>query len=214
MPPLESGDRLTRHEFERRYTTASHIRRAELIEGIVYVASPLRFESHAEPHTRLITWLSIYQIGTPGARLGIEPTVRLDQDNEPQPDAVLLIDRRLGGQSQLDADDYIEGAPELVAEVAASSVAIDLHHKKTAYRRNGVQEYIVWQIFENKFDWFELQQGEYVLLTAVEGVIKSQVFPGLWLSVTDLLAGNMTGVLAVLQLGLNSPEHQAFVQRL
>lgn len=214
MPPLESGDRLTRHEFERRYTAAHHNRKVELIEGIVYVASPLRFESHAEPHGNLIGWLWSYQITTPGVRLGIEPTVRLDQDNEPQPDAVLLIDQRLGGQSRLDADDYIEGAPELVAEVAASSVAIDLHNKKTAYRRNGVQEYIVWQIFENKFDWFELQQGDYVLLAAVEGVIKSQVFPGLWLSVTDLLAGNMTEVLAVLQLGLNSPEHQAFVERL
>ena len=98
MPPLESGDRLMCHEFECRYTAASHIRRAELIEGIVYVASPLRFESHAEPHTRLVTWLSIYQIGTLGARLGIEPTVRLDRDNEPQPDAVLLLDQRFGGQ--------------------------------------------------------------------------------------------------------------------
>ena len=98
LPPLENGDRLTRIEFERRYHAMRHLKKAELIEGIVYVASPLRFESHAEPHTRLVTWLSIYQIGTLGARLGIEPTVRLDRDNEPQPDAVLLLDQRFGGQ--------------------------------------------------------------------------------------------------------------------
>lgn len=220
IPPLESGDRLTRHEFERRYTAMPQIKKAELIEGVVYVASPLRFESHAEPHGLLIIWLGTYKVATSkvatsGVKLGIEPTVRLDQDNEPQPDGVLLIDERVGGQSRLDADDYIEGAPELVAEVAASSAAIDMNTKKTAYRRNGVREYIVWQIFENRLDWFCLDRGEYSPLVAdSEGVIKSQVFPGLWLSVTDLLTGNMSQVLSVLQLGLNSAEHQAFVQSL
>lgn len=215
IPPLENGDRLTRHEFERRYTAMPHIKKAELIEGVVYVASPLRFESHAEPHGLLIIWLGTYKVATPFVKLGIEPTVRLDQDNEPQPDGVLLIDERVGGQSRLNADDYIEGAPELVAEIAASSAAIDLNDKKTAYRRNGVREYIVWQIFENRLDWFCLDRGEYVPLVAdSEGIIKSQVFPGLWLSVTDLLTGNMIQVLSVLQSGLNSPEHEAFVQSL
>lgn len=215
IPPLENGDRLTRYEFERRYTAMPHIKKAELIEGVVYVASPLRFESHAEPHGLLIIWLGTYKVATSGVKLGIEPTVRLDQDNEPQPDGVLLIDERVGGQSRLDADDYIEGAPELVAEVAASSAAIDLNDKKTAYRRNGVREYIVWQIFENKLDWFCLDRGEYApLVTNSAGVIKSKVFPGLWLSVEDLLAGNMSQVLSVLQSGLNSPEHQTFVQSL
>ncbi|MDJ0615350.1 MAG: Uma2 family endonuclease [Calothrix sp. MO_192.B10] len=215
IAPLESGDCLTRYEFEKRYVAATDIHKAELIEGVVYVASPLRFESHAEPHGNLIGWLWTYQISTPGVRLGIEPTVRLDQDNAPQPDGVLLIPQSAGGQSRVDKDDYIEGAPELVVEVAASIAAIDLHNKKNAYRRNGVLEYIVWQIFENKLDWFCLQQGEYVSQDVdTKGVIRSQVFPGLWLSITDLLTGNMKQVLSVLQEGLNSPEHEAFVQRL
>lgn len=98
FPPLESGDRLSRQEFERRYTAMPKLKKAELIEGVVYVASPLRFESHAEPHGNLIGWLWTYQIATPGVRLGIDPTVRLDQDNEPQPDRVLLIDERLKGR--------------------------------------------------------------------------------------------------------------------
>jgi Uma2 family endonuclease len=215
IPPLESGDRLTRNEFERRYNAMPDVKKVELIEGVVYVASPLRFEPHAEPHGDIIGWLWNYKIATPGVRLGDNPTVRLDLDNEPQPDAVLLLDAPLGGQSYLGEDGYIEGAPELVVEVAASSAAIDLGDKKRAYRRNGVQEYLVWQIFDQRLDWFYLKQGDYFSLAVDEdGVIRSQVFPGLWLAVNELLAGNMIQVLAVLQEGLASPVHAAFLERL
>jgi Uma2 family endonuclease len=192
-----------------------NVKKAELIEGIVYMASPLRFEPHAEPHANLIGWLWNYKIATPGVRLGDNPTVRLDLDNEPQPDAVLLIDPRAGGQANFSNDGYIEGAPELVAEIAASSATLDLRDKKRVYRRNGVQEYLVWQVFEQKLDWFSLEAEDYVLLTAdANGVIRSAVFPGLWLAVAELLHGNMQKVLAVLQTGLNSDEHQRFVQQL
>jgi Uma2 family endonuclease len=215
IPPLESGDRLSRHEFERRYTAMPHLKKAELIEGVVYVSSPLRFKSHGQPHGDLIGWLWTYKVSTPGVELGDNATVRLDLDNEPQPDVLLLIDERLGGQAKISEDDYIEGAPELVAEVAASSASNDLYDKKRAYRRNGVQEYIVWQILENKVDWFSLQNDDYVTLEAdANGVIKSRIFPGLWLDMTALLRGEMTKVLAVLQQGLNSTEHQVFVERL
>jgi Uma2 family endonuclease len=212
IPPLESGDRLSRHEFERRYQAMLQLKKAELIEGVVYVASPLRFEGHAEPHSLLMVWLGTYKIMTPRVRVGDNPTVRLDLDNEPQPDAVLFID---GGQTQISLDDYIEGAPELVVEIAASSAAYDLHDKKRAYRRNGVQEYIVWQVFENKLDWFRLEVDEYVsLLPDSQGIIRSQIFPGLWLGVSALLQGEMRQVLAILQQGLVSSEYQDFVQRL
>ncbi|MBE9224943.1 Uma2 family endonuclease [Phormidium sp. LEGE 05292] len=215
IPPLENGDRLIRPEFERRYHAMPHLKKAELIEGIVYMASPLRFEPHAEPHADLMIWLGNYKVATPGVRLGDNPTVLLDLDNEPQPDAVLLINHLSGGQSRFSADGYIEGAPELIAEIAASTAAIDLRDKKRAYRRNGVQEYIVWQVFEQKIDWFRLQNGDYVSLMPDEnGVICSQVFPGLWLSVSALVLGNMQQVLAVLQTGLSSAEHNFFVQEL
>jgi len=213
--PLESGDRLNRDEFERRYSAMPHLKKAELIEGVVYVPAALRFRSHGQPHGRLMTWLGVYEASTLGVALGDNSTVRLDLDNEPQPDAVLLIEESAGGQTRLSDDDYVEGAPELVAEIAASSAAIDLHDKKRAYRRNGVREYIVWQVYEQKLDWFYLQEGEYVSLPVDEdGVIRSQVFPGLWLAVDNLLAENMAQVLAVLQAGLDSPEHTAFVQQL
>jgi len=215
IPQLQSGDRLNRYEFERRYNTMPHVKKAELIEGVVYMAAALRFRSHGQPHGRLITWLGVYESSTADVELGIEPTVRLDLDNEPQPDAVLLIEEQCGGQARLSEDDYVVGAPELVAEIAASSAAIDLGDKKRAYRRNGIKEYIVWQVFEQKLDWFYLQEGEYVSLPVDEdGVIRSREFPGLWLAVEDLLTGNMAQVLAVLQEGLASPEHTAFVQQL
>ncbi|NJL37197.1 MAG: Uma2 family endonuclease [Leptolyngbyaceae cyanobacterium RM2_2_4] len=215
LPPLENGDRLNRYEFERRYNAMTRLKKAELVEGIVYVPAALRFRSHGQPHGRLITWLGVYESSTFGVALGIEPTVRLDLDNEPQPDAVLLIEESCGGQARLSEDDYVEGAPELVAEIAASSAAIDLGDKKRAYRRNGIQEYIVWQVFDQKVDWFYLEEGEYVSLPIeAEGVIRSRMFPGLWLAVNDLLAGNMVQVLAVIQQGLASPEHIAFVQQL
>lgn len=212
IPPLENGDRLSRFEFERRYEAMPHLKKAELIEGTVYMASPLRIRSHGEPHGNLIGWLWTYKIATPGTVLGDNPTVRLDLDNEPQPDAVLFIP---GRQATIGADDYIEGAPELVVEVAASSAAIDLHDKKRAYRRNGVQEYLVWRTLEHQIDWFRLQADEYVTQQPDEnGIIRSRVFPGLWLAVSALLSGEMTTVLSVLQEGLNSTEHQEFVQQL
>ncbi|MEH1935261.1 MAG: Uma2 family endonuclease [Nostoc sp.] len=215
VPPLENGDRLTRFEFERRYSAMPKLKKAELIEGTVYMASPLRFEPHAEPHGDLMGWLWTYKIATPGVRLGDNPTVRLDLDNEPQPDAVLLIDAQVGGRSHLSEDGYVEGAPELVAEIAASSATVDLGDKKRAYRRNGIQEYLVWQVFEQRIDWFHLEPGEYINLHPdAAGVIQSQVFPGLWLDQSALLSGDMQQVLSVLQAGVNSIEHQAFVQQL
>ena len=202
IPLLENGDRLSRHEFERRYTTMPHIKKAELIEGIVYMASPLRVRSHAQPHGNIIGWLWTYKTANPDTIVADNPTVRLDPQNEPQPDVVLFIP---GRGASITEDDYIAGAPELVVEISASTVSIDLHDKKEAYRRNGVQEYIVWRTLEREIDWFSLENGAYVRLEPDEmGVIKSQVFPGLWLAVEAMLSGAMAEVLAVLQAGLNS----------
>jgi Uma2 family endonuclease len=212
---MTNGDKLTRYEFERRYNAMPNPKKAELIEGTVYIMpAALRFRSHGQPHGWILTLLGTYEAMTPGVVLGVEPTVRLDFDNEPQPDAVLLILPEAGGQTRLSDDDYIEGAPELVVEIAASTVAIDMHGKKQAYRRNGVKEYIVWQVLDQKLSWFYLEQGEYLELVPDDGILQSLVFPGLWLAVNELLAGNMQQVLKVLQAGLESAEHKAFVDKL
>ncbi|MBK4732722.1 Uma2 family endonuclease [Oxynema sp. CENA135] len=214
-PILENGDLLSRREFERRYRAMPSVKKAELIEGIVYMASPLRFEAHAEPHANIIGWLWNYKMATPGVRLGDNPSVRLDLDNEPQPDAVLLIDRPSGGQSSLGEEGYIEGAPELIVEIAASTASIDLRDKKRVYRRNRVREYLVWQVMDRKFDWFALEGEEYISrVPDRDGIVRSGVFPGLWLAVPQLLAGEMGALMATLQAGLASPAHRAFVQQL
>jgi Uma2 family endonuclease len=202
IPLLENGDRLSRHEFERRYTAMPYQRtgsnKAELIEGIVYMASLSRLKSHAQPHGNIIGWLWCYQITTEEVTLlGVKPTLRLDLDNEFQPDAVMFIPGR--GASITD-DDYISGAPELVVEIAASKVSIDLHDKKSVYRRNGVQEYIVWRTLDREIDWFSLQDDEYIQLKPGEnGIIKSRVFPGLWLAVEAMLSGSMMDIMSALR---------------
>ncbi len=187
------------------------LKKAELVEGVVYVPSPVS-KSHAHNHGRLMAWLVIYAEQTPGTMSADNATVRLDLETEVQPDALLLIEN--GGQTKIGASNFIEGPPELVAEVAASSVSRDLHSKLDLYRRHGVLEYLVWRILDNDVDWFRLVEGEYQRLPPdEEGIMRSHVFPGLWLDKPALLRGEMAAVLATLERGLGSPEHAAFVSR-
>ncbi len=215
LPPLENGDRLTRTEFESRYNAMPDLKKAELIAGVVHVPSPVRHRQHGSPHAHLLGWLVQYAAGTPGVEVSDNSSIRLDLDNEPQPDALLLIDPARGGQSRCSADGFIEGAPELVAEVAASSASYDLHGKRHVYRRNGVQEYLVWRVLDREIDWFVLRAGQYEKLTPqADGLLRSETFAGLWLDPAALLRGDLATVLAVAQQGMVSPEHSAFVRRL
>ncbi len=209
IPPLENGDRLTRAEFERRYGAMEQVKKAELIEGVVHMPTPVKV-SHGQPHAQLITWLGVYCTSTPHVDLYDNTTVRLDADNEVQPDALLRLES--GGRSSISQDGYIEAAPELIAEIAASSAAIDLHAKMNVYRRSGVQEYLVWQTFESRLDWYELRDEVYAPLTPdAEGIIRSNVFPGLWLNASALVGEDLATVLMELQKGLASREHAEFV---
>src|SRR3990172_276198 len=215
LPPLSSGDRLTRREFERRDDAMPYIKKAELIEGVVYMPSPAHFQSHSEPHAHIMGWLGVYCAATPGVRLGDNATVRLDLDNEVQPDALLRLEPAAGGRSSVSPEDYVEGPPELIVEIAATSAAYDMHDKLRVYRRNGVQEYLVWQVYDKRLDWFRLSEGEYLPTEPdASGVIRSHIFPGLWLAVAALLEGDLAKVLAELQKGLETAEHAAFVERL
>jgi Uma2 family endonuclease len=159
--------------------------------------------------------VGFYSAHTLGVAAANNSTVQLDEINEPQSDVLLIIEEHFGGQAIINADDYLEGAPELAVEVAASSATYDLRDKKEAYRRNGVQEYIVWSVYDRQLLWFRLEAGQYIQLNPDEdGVIRSRVFPGLWLDITALLNDDMAKVLAVLQQGLASSEHDDFVKRL
>ncbi len=201
LPPLENGDHLTRMEFERRYQAMPQVKKAELIEGVTYMVSPLRAKAHAEPHARIMAWLATYWATTPGIQLLDNATVRLDLDNEVQPDALLRFE--VEGQSIISEDDYVEGAPELIVEIAASTASIDLNQKLNVYRRNQVQEYLVWRVYDGEFDWFCLSKDEYVRLSPTPfGILCSVTFPGLWLDPSALLCGDIATVLAVSQQGL------------
>jgi len=215
IPPLEPGDHLTRDEFERRYAAMPQIKKAELIEGVVYMPSPVRFKKHCSPHADLIWWLNHYRVFTPGVRVGGNSTVRLDLENEPQPDGLMIVEPSHGGRVVISTDDYIEGSPDLVAEVSASSASFDLHTKLRVYRRNEVREYVVWRVLDGAIDWFVLRQGAYSPLPLSKaGIYQSEVFPGLWLDPAALARSDLAAVLQVLQQGLASPEHAAFVARL
>ena len=161
VPSLENGDRLARCEFERRYAARPEVKKAEVIEGVVYMPASARATTHARPHYALITWLGVYSTATPGVTGADHAKVRLDLDNEPQPGVLLLQIDQGTGRSRVSGDDYVKGAPELVAEIAASSASIDLHAKLAAYRRNGVRDHIVWCTQDKRGDWFELADGAY-----------------------------------------------------
>jgi Uma2 family endonuclease len=213
-PPLEPGDRLTAAEFERRYEAMPHLKKAELIEGVVYMPSPVRV-NHAVSHGAVIAWLAAYAAATPGVQLADNATLRLDLKNVVQLDALLRLEPAQGGRSRVTADDYYAGAPELVVEVATSSAAYDLFEKRQVYRHHGVQEYVVWQVLDDRLDWWQLVGEEYVALAAgADGLMRSQVFPGLWLAPQAIRVGNLRAVLDRLQEGLASSEHGQFVGRL
>ena len=185
MPILENGDRLTRTEFERRYRVLPEVKKAELVEGVVYMASSVRYQQYGKPHSQIITWLQVYAAATPGVEVADNTTVRLDLDNEPQPDALLRLDEGVGGRSRISEDDYIEGAPELIVEIAASTASYDLHDKFRAYRRNGVREYLVWVVLEEEFRWYVLEEGDYRQQEPDgAGCLRSPFFPGLVLDVS------------------------------
>jgi Uma2 family endonuclease len=162
-----------------------------------------------------MAWLSDYWAATPGVELADDTTVRLAERDEPQPDALLRIEPQAGGHSCVSDDDYVEGPPELVVEVAASSASIDRHKKLEAYERAGVQEYVLWSVLDRRLEWFALEKGAYVPLPADEGgVIHSRVLPGLALAANALLAGDLAAVLATQQAALGTPEHRRFVETL
>jgi Uma2 family endonuclease len=214
-PLLDNGDRMKAAEFEARYSAMPHVKRADLLRGVVYMPSPVRYEDHATPHGMVTTWIGMYRMLTPGVDFGADGTIRLDDDNQPQSDVCLRVPAAAGGQSRLSDDDYVTGAPELVCEVAASSRSYDLGVKKDVYAQFGVREYVVWQVEENGIDWFVLRDGGYVSTDPGPGdLFRSEVFPGLWLDWKALLNGDLAGVFAALQRGCATPEHQSFVRRL
>ncbi len=209
---MQSGDRMTRAEFHRIYEKMPESFRAELVGGIVYVSPPLRLE-HSAYHTTLSTLFFAYEGNTPGVQSGDSATLLLADNAELQPDVFLRIRPEYGGQSKTSRDDYIQGPPELVAEIAHSTHSLDLHGKRQDYMRHGVLEYLVLSLKEGKLRHFDLKADKELLIDA-DGVSRTRVFPGLWIHIDGLLRRDYQQLMTTLHAGLNSVEHTAFAKRL
>ena len=211
-PKLANGDRMTREEFHRLYLESPDDLVAELIGGIVYLASPLRLR-HGTHHLQLGTVFVNYQSQTPGVEAADNATVMLGDQGEPQPDLFLRILPECGGQSRTADDDYVDGPPELIAEIADSSRAIDLHAKYEDYRRYGVLEYLVACLPEKELRWFDLRNDR-ELHADGDGIIRVRTFPGLWIDAAALFGNDPARLIATLHQGLAAPEHGDFVAKL
>ncbi len=209
VPALHSGDCLPRKEFHRRYAGYPDDVRFELIGGVVFMASPVR-RLHGMYHVELSALLKIYVAETPGTEAADNATVILDDENEPQPDLYLRLRAEFGGQSTTTEDDYVLGAPELVVEIAHSTVAIDLHAKKEMYQRAGVKEYLVLCIEEHELALFDLGHDA-IVEPNQDGILCSIVFPGLWLNSTAILAQDTPRSMDILRQSIASDEHGRFV---
>ena len=198
VPFLENGDVFHAREFLRRFERMPDLKKAELIEGIVYMGSPVSVR-HAEADSLIQGWLLAYAARNRQVRAAANVTVLLDPENTVQPDALLRLLPEHGGECAATEKGYLRGAPELVVEVAASSASVDLHDKRRAYERNGVKDYLVWRVLESQLDWFRLEGDEYAKVVADSaGLIHSRIFPGLFLNVSALLAGDAAAVLKAL----------------
>jgi Uma2 family endonuclease len=213
VPSLANGDRMQQPEFHRRYQAYPDKRTIfELIGGTVYMASPLSYP-HGRFDNKLAVVFGLYEAATPGVEAAGNATVILGEESEPQPDVTLRLTQGSGGQSRVNNDNYIEGPPELLAEVAYSSRAIDMNQKRDDYRQAGVLEYLVLCVDEQQLHWFDFEKGR-IIRPGRDGIARSRVFPGLWVEVHALFAQNAPRLLEVLQQGFASKPHASFLRRL
>jgi len=209
---LQSGDHMTREEFHRIYEKMPEDFKAELVGGVVFVSPPLRV-GHSDHHVPLVTIFFAYEGNTPGVQSGDNAAVLLSKKSEVQPDVLMRIRPEFGGRSKTSQEDYFEGPPELIAEIAHSTQSIDLHAKRQDYARHGVLEYLVLSVKERQLKWFDLQANKELTADA-DGVCRVRTFPGLWINVEGLLRRDYHQLMATLKLGLETPEHAAFVRQL
>ena len=215
LPRLEAGDHLDRQTFHERYEAMPRAFRAELIRGVVIVPSPVS-PLHARAHRIATTWCGVYIAATPGKDGFDNGSIFASDESEPQPDVSIIISPEFGGKMRPRQDDeYLDGAPELIVEVAVSSAAYDLFEKFDVYEQAGVLEYVVHIVQEQEIRWFQRQEDKFVPLAMdADGIFRSRVFPGLWLNAAAAVQAEDATMLQTLQQGLASPEHKAFVEEL
>jgi Uma2 family endonuclease len=213
LPPLVPGQRLDRATFHERYEAMPPDTRAELIGGVVYMPGCVS-RDHGKMTPSILYWLGMYRCRTPGVQPSARCTIFLDDQAEPEPDAHLSIPPEYGGQTWIEGD-YLAGAPELIVEVAHTSLKTDLGPKRDDYERAGVLEYVVVDVESDQIHWFVRPDDRLIpMAPSPDGLYRSEVFPGLWLDPAALFADDLDGLIATLERGLATPEHAAFVAEL
>jgi Uma2 family endonuclease len=213
MPALVEGQRLDQPTFHERYEAMPPETRAELIGGVVSMPSPAG-PAHGEALVPAVMWLGYYRENTPGVQVLDNASIALYSMGEPQPDAQLRILPEFGGRTQTERR-FVRGVPELIVEVSHASRFTDLGPKFDDYERVGVQQYVVRALEPDEVFWFVLRNGRLVELPpGSDGIVRSEIFPGLWLDPKALLAGDTRRLREVVDLGLAYAEHAASVARL
>jgi Uma2 family endonuclease len=209
---FSAGDHLSREEFLAAWEEMPDLKFAELIDGVVYMPSPLS-QQHGVYDQVLQFWVGFYATKCEFVEALTQATTLMSPNSAPQPDLSLRIPPEFGGEGG-EQGGLVTGAPELVVEVAKSSRAYDLGAKLRLYERSGVKEYVAALVREQRLEWRVLLQGRYEPLSAdSNGVYKSEVFPGLWLSEGAFWKRDRSSVLAVLEQGLQSPECAVFQKK-
>jgi Uma2 family endonuclease len=210
---LVEGQRLDQPAFHALYEAMPPGTRAELIDGVVYMPSPVGLD-HGEAHVPVIMWLGFYAQNTRGVGVLDNATTVLGWKSEPQPDALLRILPEFGGRTW-NEHGYVHGPPELVVEIAKATRYVDLGPKLNDYERAGVLEYVVRTFDPDEIYWFAQEQGALIQRPiGDDGLYRSSVFPGLWLDPVALLGGDTRRLHAVVDMGCAAQEHTAFVARL
>lgn len=212
-PPLREGDRLTGEEFLRRWEAMPDLKRAELLDGVVHMPSPVS-HLHNAIHPLLSAWLVEYMKVTPGCQAGIDGTWLMSPTTIPQPDLTLRLLPECGGQSSV-VNEYLAGSPELAIEISHSTSARDLGPKGQLYLAHGVPEYLVVLTKKPDVIWREVAGGRYRRIPAgTDGIFRSRIFPGLWLDPKALWNLDPVSLSAALSRGIAAPEHAAFLKHL
>ena len=211
-PLLSPGDHMTLEEFLDRWNQMPDLKRAELIEGTVYMPSPVSLR-HMSLDSRVQGLCSLYAMQTRGLQAGTNGTWLMAKSSAPQPDCSICILPEFGGRLTV-KDGLASGTPEFVAEVCHSSRAYDLGPKLALYQSAGVDEYLAVLVEGRRFEWRVLVNGSYELLTPDAGVYRSRTLPGLWIDSTAFWNDDSPVLLQTLEQGLASQEHADFVARL
>jgi Uma2 family endonuclease len=214
-PILFDGQRLDQPTFHELYSQMPEGFRAELIDGVVRLMNMPLYSDHGRPDANLTGLLCMYSFETPGTIVQIATPTRLGPKSEVQPDSALLIDPAFGGRTFDDERGLTTNAPELVVEIASSTLRLDLNAKKRVYEEAGALEYVVLDVPHQKFHWFALNEGRFEPLEIdPDGLYRSKVFHGLWVDEAAFVRNDGRAMTTSLRLGLESPEHAAFVERL